>query len=77
MESREIKPIALPGIHERFYDFFKDAASSYSGPRILEIGAGHGAFARRLYDQGYQIEACDLHPVNEVAVSFSSYRIFL
>jgi SAM-dependent methyltransferase len=62
MERKEVQPIALPGIHEKFYEFFKNATTSYSDPRILEIGAGHGAFTKRLHDQGYRIEACDLHP---------------
>ena len=52
----------MPGIHERFFDFFKKIANQYNKPRILEIGAGHGAFTKRIFDEGYDVSACDLFP---------------
>jgi 2-polyprenyl-3-methyl-5-hydroxy-6-metoxy-1,4-benzoquinol methylase len=30
--------------------------------RVLEVAAGSGAFARRLVDLGFAVEACDLYP---------------
>ena len=56
-----IRPIAMPGIHGRFLEFFK--AQGIEPPaRILDVGAGHGAFTKVLYEMGYQVEACDLFP---------------
>jgi len=54
--SSAIVPIAMPGTHQRFLPFFLDQASPV-GSRVLDIGAGHGAFAKRLYDLGYQVDA--------------------
>ncbi len=60
--EKEIRPITMPGIHERFYTFFRKYASEFKQPKILEIGAGHGAFTERLYLNGYDVSACDLFP---------------
>jgi SAM-dependent methyltransferase len=60
--ENEIRPITMPGIHERFHAFFRKYASEFIKPKILEIGAGHGAFTERLYREGYDISACDLFP---------------
>jgi SAM-dependent methyltransferase len=51
----------MPGTHQRFLPFFQAHAFPI-GSRVLDIGAGHGAFAKRLYDLGYQVDACDLFP---------------
>jgi SAM-dependent methyltransferase len=60
----------MPGIHERFYQFFRKYAADFEKPKILEVGAGHGAFTQRLYQDGYEVFACDLYPelfyLNEV-----------
>jgi len=60
--DNEIRPITLPGIHERFHDFFRKYAAEFHKPKILEIGAGHGAFTEKLYREGYDVSACDLFP---------------
>lgn len=57
----EIKPIAIPGIHKRFLAHFLKE-STHEGERILDVGAGHGAFSKRLHEMGYEVEACDLFP---------------
>lgn len=57
-----IKPMTIPGIHDRFYKFLKTFVSSDSNLKILDVGAGHGAFTKKLYDEGYQVSACDLFP---------------
>ena len=30
--------------------------------KILDVGAGHGAFSKQLHEMGYQVSACDLFP---------------
>jgi len=60
-DSTSIKPIAIPGIHQRFLAHFK-AQNLPKSARILDLGAGHGAFTKVLYEMGYQVEACDLFP---------------
>ena len=52
----------MPGIHERFHSFFRKYASEFDQPKILEIGAGHGAFTEIMYREGYDVSACDLFP---------------
>ena len=60
----EIKEIAIPGSHQFFYNFFKKDLGEHKPKeiRVLDLGAGHGAFSKRLYDLGYQVYACDLFP---------------
>lgn len=57
-----IKAIALPGIHERFFRFFRSLFPESSKIKVLDAGAGHGAFSAKLYENGYETEACDLYP---------------
>ena len=57
----EIQPIAMPGTHQNFLKYFKNFQHDKS-LKILDIGAGHGAFSKRLYDMGYDVSACDLFP---------------
>lgn len=45
--------------HEKAAEVF--ARWARSGP-VLELAAGSGAFARRLMDLGFTVEACDLYP---------------
>lgn len=61
MENK-VKPIAIPGIHDKFYKYIKPILSSYEKPKILEIGSGHGAFTERLWNDGYEVTATDLFP---------------
>lgn len=57
----ELKPIAMPGTHQSFLKYFKKQ-SVPTNLKILDVGAGHGAFTKTLYDMGYDVEACDLFP---------------
>jgi len=57
----EIKPITMPGTHQRFLEFFKRQKEPISF-KVLDIGAGHGAFSQKLYELGYDVHACDLFP---------------
>ena len=59
----DIKPIAMPGTHESFLKYFMKQSVDLN-LKILDLGAGHGAFTKRLYDIGYDISACDLFPEN-------------
>jgi len=60
----EIKELATPAIHDSFFVFFTSRHSDKANLKVLEIGAGQGAFTKRLYDAGYDISACDLSPDN-------------
>ncbi len=60
--EKEVKPIAIPGIHKSFFKLFKKISAKYENPRVLEVGAGHGAFTKKLYDNKFDVSACDLFP---------------
>jgi len=59
---REIKPIAIPGIHDKFYHYLTKTLSVIPNPQILDLGAGHGYLVKKLYDSGYDVHAADLFP---------------
>nr|WKN37707.1 class I SAM-dependent methyltransferase [Tunicatimonas sp. TK19036] len=61
MSVTEIKPIAMPGTHQNFLKFFKRQQEP-AGAKVLDVGAGHGAFSKQLHEMGYQVSACDLFP---------------
>lgn len=56
-----IEPITMPGIHSRFLKYFEDFFLS-SDLKVLDIGAGYGAFTKKLYEMGFNVTACDLFP---------------
>jgi SAM-dependent methyltransferase len=56
-----IKPISKPGKHEAFLAFFLQNEESRKG-KALDVGAGHGAFAKAIYDRGFEVAACELFP---------------
>lgn len=59
-----IRPIAMPGIHERFVPFFLRLLGDRP-PRavdVLDAGTGHGALAARLHGLGFRVRACDFAP---------------
>ncbi len=58
---KDIRPIAMPGTHENFLKFFEKKGFPPT-TKILDIGAGHGAFTQRLLSMGYDVSACDLFP---------------
>jgi len=62
MPEKLIKPIAIPGIHARFYEYFQTLYGNGNSLKLLEVGAGHGAFTQKLWNDGYSVEACDLYP---------------
>lgn len=57
----EIKAITMPGIHQKFLSYF-EKESIPKNAKILDVGAGHGAFSKRLHEKGYDVSACDLFP---------------
>jgi SAM-dependent methyltransferase len=60
--NKAIVPIALPGIHEKFYQYFKDITANKTNLKVLDVGAGHGALCQEMYNDGYDVAACDLFP---------------
>ncbi len=61
MTEKTIHPLATPGIHEAFFEFVKAKADDRSPVlNVLEIGAGRGAFTKRLHEAGFDISACDI-----------------
>ncbi len=59
--NQEIKPIAMPGTHQSFLKYFNQLNLAKEH-KILDMGAGHGAFTQKLYHMGYNVFACDLFP---------------
>jgi len=58
-----LSPIAMPGTHEQFLAFLeKTEGKEGQGQKVLDIGAGHGAFSQQLHRMGYEVSACDLMP---------------
>ncbi len=57
----EIVPIAIPGTHQRFLAYFKKLSIPVNSS-ILDVGAGHGAFTKQLFEMDYRVSACDLFP---------------
>ena len=43
----EIKPIAIPQVHERFHPFFESITRGNKQLHVLDVGAGHGAFTQK------------------------------
>ena len=60
--NKEVVPIAIPGIHEKFFVYFSEVLKTYKSPKVLEVGAGHGAFTQKVHESGYDITPCDLFP---------------
>ncbi len=54
--SDDLRVIACPRTHERAADL----VTTWPRGRILEAGAGSGAFAQRLQQLGFQVDACDV-----------------
>lgn len=60
-EDHQIVPISIPGIHQAFYPWFKKHTNEQK-IKVLDAGAGHGAFTKKLHEDGYEVAACDLYP---------------
>lgn len=50
----------MPGAHEKFLRFFQKHVPP--NMKVLDLGAGHGAFTKTLYEMGHEVHACDLFP---------------
>ena len=61
MKDKEIVPIAMPGTHEAFFPFIQKELKGRK-LRILDIGAGHGAFSKKLHELGHDVLPIDLFP---------------
>jgi 2-polyprenyl-3-methyl-5-hydroxy-6-metoxy-1,4-benzoquinol methylase len=58
--SYEGLPSGAAGLHEKAFGLFRKYVSS--GARVLDLGSGSGAWAKRLYDASYDVTACDFNP---------------
>lgn len=56
----EIKPMAFPGTHEKILKVLGKRVPPKL--KILDLGAGRGAFTKKLHDMDYDVYACDLFP---------------
>lgn len=59
MTYREVPIHADEGLHEQAFNILKSAVSR---GKVLDVGTGAGAFALRLHDAGYDVEAVDIAP---------------
>lgn len=59
--EEKIVPISIPGIHQAFYPYFLQKTIN-AKISVLDAGAGHGAFTKKLYEAGYEVSACDIFP---------------
>lgn len=59
--ENKIVPISIPGIHQAFYPWFQKQTNG-AKLKVLDAGAGHGAFTKKLHEAGYEVSACDLYP---------------
>lgn len=57
----QIESMSMKGTHKRFMEYF-DTFNYSEGAKVLDIGAGHGAFTKKLYDKGFNMGACELFP---------------
>ncbi len=62
MSHEEIKPITMPGIHDSVHRYVRRFLHPQDNLKILDVGAGHGAFTKRLHEEGFSVEACDMYP---------------
>jgi SAM-dependent methyltransferase len=56
------KELAIPGTHDRVLQILGKRIDFTSAPRVLDIGAGQGAFSLRLKEAGARVSACDVVP---------------
>ena len=61
MSENKIVPISIPGIHQAFWPYFVENTKGEK-IKVLDCGAGHGAFTKELHEAGYDVSACDLFP---------------
>ncbi|OQA00351.1 MAG: hypothetical protein BWY70_00728 [Bacteroidetes bacterium ADurb.Bin408] len=68
--NKDIVPIAIPGIHDKFYVYLKSLLKNFSTPLILDMGAGHGYLVKKLFNNGYHVQAADLYPEFIIATKY-------
>lgn len=56
----EIRPMAVSGTHDSFFSFFSNSVQKDGSTKVLDAGAGEGAFAKKLHERGFDVSACDL-----------------
>jgi SAM-dependent methyltransferase len=56
------RELAIPGTHDRVLSALQRAVDLRAAPRVLDIGAGQGAFSLRLKALGANVSACDVVP---------------
>ncbi len=61
MSEDKVVPISIPGIHQAFWPYFVENTKGEK-IKVLDCGAGHGAFTKKLFEDGYDVSACDLFP---------------
>jgi 2-polyprenyl-3-methyl-5-hydroxy-6-metoxy-1,4-benzoquinol methylase len=49
---------ASKGLHAAAFELFRKHVRS--GAKVLDLGSGAGAWAKRLHDRGHSVTACDL-----------------
>lgn len=54
--------IAIPGVHQLVFKVAAKHIGRASETRVLDVGAGQGAFSQRLVEAGYDVAACDMFP---------------
>jgi SAM-dependent methyltransferase len=69
--------MAVPGVHEKFFDFFLRGAGPARPQRVLDLGAGQGALAQRLREAGFEVSACDSAPENFRVAGIECRRVDL
>jgi SAM-dependent methyltransferase len=60
-EYRGIKIHAIPSLHEQCMSEIQ-ALHLHKNAKVLDLGAGEGAFSQRLLDAGLQVSAVELNP---------------
>ena len=55
-------PMAIPDVHERVFRVAQRHLPTGNESRVLDLGAGQGAFSQRLCEAGYDVAACDMFP---------------
>ncbi len=61
MSEDKVVSISIPGIHQAFWPYFVENTKGEK-IKVLDCGAGHGAFTKKLFEDGYDVSACDLFP---------------
>ncbi|MBN2326767.1 MAG: class I SAM-dependent methyltransferase [Candidatus Omnitrophica bacterium] len=57
----EIEALTIPGFHDVMETFIQKHWGDGGIQKILDVGAGQGAFTKRLKERGCEVSACDLH----------------